>query len=496
MKNFNKLFTNFSLLFLTALVLFGGGWIAPAVAAIGAGAAQFVKMPSALFSGFITQGSEFNGKENEDILLRPLFTGTRPDQLGIRVIFTVKSSLKVTFFGTLKKILKVYADGFQGGSSAPQTQKKFELEEFKAESEYSKQDYKDTILENITHEGGIKQNDITGTNVFEAEVRVFQAGVDADIFRIFWLGNKTKKTVTSGVSDDGTPDVDYNVIDGVWEAIFVGSETLPNGDASGLPAEDQIKRVVIANGTTAQISTATLTGASGTANVLINSVNYLATFATSLTVTAADFVTTHATALLLVGIKATSAGAVITLTADIDGRPFVLSSVLNVTSDLAGSVADTTPNVGASDLIADEARDTFKTMLTTKARQVMKQIPKGMTRIYVTDTMLENYQETLEADGTEQAHQKQIDGLDRLVYRGVPLLPTGIDEDLTADDIDPFPHRAIWTTPQNLVLIMNGTGDFAETKFWFNPDENKNRQRTQFEYGADFLLPEWMTVAY
>lgn len=496
MKNFSKFITNFSLIFLTALVLFGGGWIVPSIAAVGAGLAQFVKMPGTLLSGFITQGSEFNGKENEDILLRPLFTGTRPDQLGIRIIFTVKSSLKVTFFGTLKKILKKYADGFSAGSSAPQTQKKFTLEEFKAESEYSKQDYKDTILENVTNVGGIKQNDISGTDVFNAEVTVFQQGLDADIFRIFWLGNKTKKTVTAGVSDDGTPDIDYNVIDGVWEAIFVASETLPNGDASGLPSGDQIKRVVIANGTTAQISTATLTGTSGTANVLINSVNYLATFATSLTVTAADFVTTHAADLLLVGIKATSAGAVITLTADITGRPFVLSSVLNVTGDLAGSVADTTPNVGASDLAADKARDTFKLMLTTKARQVMKQIPKGMTRLYVTDTMSENYQETLEADGTEQAHRKQIDGIERLVYRGVALIPTGIDEDLEADDIDPFPHRAIWTSPQNLVLVMNGRGDFAETRFWFNPDENTNRQRSQFELGADFLLPEWMTVAY
>jgi len=141
-------------------------------------------------SGFITQGSEFNGKENEEIIIRPFFTGILPTQLGIRTLLTVKSSLKVTFFGVLKKLLKQYADGFQGGNRAPQLQKKFILEEFKAESQYTKQDYRDTILENVTNIGGIKQNDIEGTNVHNAEVEVFMRGVASDVFRIFYLGDE------------------------------------------------------------------------------------------------------------------------------------------------------------------------------------------------------------------------------------------------------------------------------------------------------------------
>ena len=71
-----------------------------------------------------------------------------------------------------------------------------------------------------------------------------------------------------------------------------------------------------------------------------------------------------------------------------------------------------------------------------------------------------------------------------------------IDEHLANDFISPYPHRAILTLPQNLVLVLNGASDIGETRFWFNPDENKNRQRTQFEFGADFVLPEYMVVAY
>jgi hypothetical protein len=47
----------------------------------------------------------------------------------------------------------------------------------------------------------------------------------------------------------------------------------------------------------------TLTGTSGTANININGVNYLATFNTTLTQTAIDFVTTHQSTLLTLGIQ-------------------------------------------------------------------------------------------------------------------------------------------------------------------------------------------------
>lgn len=454
-----------------------------------------ISLPCLLFSGFITQGSEFNGKENEEIILRPIFTGVLPTQMGIRVILTVKSSLKITLFGKLTKIMKAYADGFQGGSSSPQKQKKFILEEFKAEAEYSKQDYKDTILENITNTGGVKQNEITGTKVHQAEVRVFQNALLQDIFRVFWLGDLTKKTVASGVSDDSDVDEDYNVLDGIWKAVKDASSILPNGDSSGLAADEQIKRIVIANGTVAQVSTTTLTGSSGTANLTINSVDYLATFNTSLTITNTDFITTHAADLLAVGIVVTSSVADLIFTADVAGTPFANTAIANVSGNLAGSIAATTGNTAAVALGTDEAQATFR-LVVTGAPKVMKVLPKATTRLYVTDTMEENYTDTLEDDGTEAAHFKVIDGVERHTFRGIPIILMGIDEFLEADFLEPFPHRALWTIPDNLVLVLNGRGDLASTKFWFNEDENKNRQRSQFEFGADFVEPEWMTAAY
>lgn len=53
----------------------------------------------------------------------------------------------------------------------------------------------------------------------------------------------------------------------------------------------------------------TLTGTSGTANITIRGVAYLATFSSSLTITATNFVALHGAALTTLGITVTSNGA-------------------------------------------------------------------------------------------------------------------------------------------------------------------------------------------
>ena len=92
----------------------------------------------------------------------------------------------------------------------------------------------------------------------------------------------------------------------------------------------------------AQVDTITLTGTSGTANLSVGGVNYLATFNTDLTTTAADFVTAHASALSTAGITVTSAAAVLTFTANVGGTAFAIVAPVNVSGDLAGTTASVT----------------------------------------------------------------------------------------------------------------------------------------------------------
>lgn len=85
----------------------------------------------------------------------------------------------------------------------------------------------------------------------------------------------------------------------------------------------------------------TLTGTSGTANIVVNGDTYLATFDTDLTTTAANWVTANAATILADhGLTVTSSGAVILfegLTTDFDTL-----TIANVTTDLDGTVAAST----------------------------------------------------------------------------------------------------------------------------------------------------------
>ena len=89
-----------------------------------------------------------------------------------------------------------------------------------------------------------------------------------------------------------------------------------------------------------QTNTITLTGTSGTANIPVKGVNYLATFnVAGLTDTASDFVTSHATALSTAGVTVTSDGAILTFVSSDPSELFTIADAVNVTGDLAGTEA-------------------------------------------------------------------------------------------------------------------------------------------------------------
>jgi len=94
----------------------------------------------------------------------------------------------------------------------------------------------------------------------------------------------------------------------------------------------------LTTGTTTR--TVTLTGTSGTANVAVNGVNYLATFNTDLTTTASDFVTAHGATLLALGFTITSNLAVITVSALTTVFPTL--TITNATGNLAGTLGTQT----------------------------------------------------------------------------------------------------------------------------------------------------------
>lgn len=119
--------------------------------------------------------------------------------------------------------------------------------------------------------------------------------------------------------------------------------TLKNDDCSGNRLADlqaAYPDLTISVAFTAASSALTLSGTSGTANVTIAGVDYLATFDTDLTTTADNFVTAHAAAILAATGQVVTANAGV-LTFAVTADSFDEPSIANATGDLAGAVVTT-----------------------------------------------------------------------------------------------------------------------------------------------------------
>jgi hypothetical protein len=152
--------------------------------------------------------------------------------------------------------------------------------------------------------------------------------------------------------------------------------------------------------------------------------------------------------------------------------------------------------ITAGGIQADEAGDIFKAMFR-KAPKVLRALKNtGMLRYYVTDSVLYKYLDDLEADGTEAARTQTINGITYPTYDGIPIQVLNIDTYIEDDFAASFPDDLIiLTTPMNMAMVLNAASGFAETRLWFNADENENRQRTQFHMGSGYVLPELISFA-
>lgn len=140
-------------------------------------------------------------------------------------------------------------------------------------------------------------------------------------------------------------------------------ETVALTDASDTEFQFVVNNSVIQNISTILISTeypsltgnssrvVTLTGTSGTANITVGGVNYLATFTTNLTTSANNFVTSHSAALLALGITVTANSGALTFVAATETFPTIART--NVSGDLSATIASVTAGATTGSPIVD-----------------------------------------------------------------------------------------------------------------------------------------------
>lgn len=454
-------------------------------------------------ANFITSSLTYAGKETMEKVFKPLFIGQDIFATkGVRVKMDVVSKQKLNYVGRASKISKAYQKGFNPATGAAVTSRDIDVTQMKAEMAQDANEFWETVFE-AAQGKGVDWNDISkgGSEIRDIVLTVFNDGLRADFFRHFWMNDPNKETLDVNGNYSGTPDTDYNAFEGMWYRLFAKASTTPNYD------NGDIKRVVINSSAVAQVEAVTVTGTGGTANINVNGVNYLATFDTDLTTTAANFVTTHAAALLLRGIIVTSAVAVISFTSAIAGQPFAAPTIANVSGDLAGSVAQTTANTASSALGADATLATLDTLHTNCAR-VLKALPAKQKVILMDSLSYDNYEQTLRSFNStskfslESGKTLLTNGQEVLTYKGIPVLNMDWDEYTLIDfphatgELSGFPYRIILTEASNLVAAIDAKSEFTRFNFWYNMDEQENRYRLQYKMGTNYTHNEMVAVAY
>lgn len=444
---------------------------------------------------FITSSVTWEGKQNFDYLIKPMFIGKAPwETQGVRVIPDVQSTLKLNYIGSSAKVLKAYSKGFSGSSIATYTQRDLDVVRMQAEGSQDSEAFYGNVYEQLLQLG--EWDEVAKAPILKAMImKVWEEAIESDVYREFWLNDTNKETVSSGVIT-GTADTDYNSFLGMWRRLI--------NNASTTPTADQIYRYQVSDGAIAEVNTVTLTGTSGTANVTVGGIAYLATFAVNLNTTHANFVALHATALALRDITLTGSTTLI-FTSAIPGQPIPDPTIANVSGDLAGTNADTTANTAPSALAAGESL-TILENLTRNCSRELKGIAKNKKVLLVDDAVLENYVDYQESLGTEISHNmlkdQNGDIHDFVSYHGITMIPMGWAVSLDADfphatgELYAYPHRVIYCENGMLVMGLDGKSEYAMTKAWYNPDEQENRFRTQLKIGTQYVHNKMIAVAF
>ena len=448
-------------------------------------------------ANFIEINETYAGKDFADNIINPQFIGKSPlETQGIRVMTDVTSRINLFIWGTAKKLLKKYVKGFNPVAGASITKRTITTTIMKGEFTEDGMEFYDSVKEELLRKG-YDINDISGTILEQTCIQVFMEGVKDDMYRQFWLNDTAKETVSSGVST-GIADTNYNAYEGMWKLIF-------NNASFGIPSATEIQAFDYDASAVKQVQTATITGASGTANVLVEGVNYLLTFATSLTQTNANFVTAHAAALLLRGFVVTASTDTLIFTSTVPGSEKGVITVVTIAT-LAGTVAQTTANTAPAVLTADQTVGMLKT-LEEESPAVLVAMKPNEKFYYVDGYSYRNYLSTLEGKLTtgfssEDGRMQLIDGVQRLFYRGVEVINLDWQYPLSSD----FPHatgerparpyRIIYAAKNNLVMAIDAISSTSKLKVWFNDDEEENRYRIVMKTGANYVHNNIMAVAY
>ena len=139
--------------------------------------------------GQIENTKIYTGRDLETIFFRPMLTGENAEELGIRVMYNMPVPTTIQLWSPQADILQAYSPGWSGGDTAARMQKTIEMTKVKAETGFAAADYFNQVYELIVGRADVNLEDLTGTELEQAETEMFRAAIAENLRVMMWVGD-------------------------------------------------------------------------------------------------------------------------------------------------------------------------------------------------------------------------------------------------------------------------------------------------------------------
>ncbi len=316
---------------------------------------------------------------------------------------------------------------------------------------------------------------------------IAQAGQN-DLVRQMFFADPYHESIVSS-KPNGTVDDNYSG--------YTGFMTHFHKDlaSSIIPASQHIKVASATSSVKRELIQTYTAGTDTLITLTINGVAYEQAYASSATVTAANWLATHKATIEnragINGVIVTNpSGAGIKLVSKYAGQDFTFTAAATGTGTFAtsGSIAA----VKQSALATDEADATLEDMIDAMPSELVEFNPVFM----MTRSLFRNLIHTFKKKGTDLADMVMLNGLKVPSYEGIPILIRPDWDIWIASSYNGIlPHKAILTTQKNLLFATDGTSDSEMVETWYNPDIQSRRYRVQYKAQTAYFHKELLVLA-
>lgn len=145
-------------------------------------------------SNLIENPKTYSGREMENIFFRPMLTGPDAIDLGIKIMYNMPVPTVFNFWKRSGDILQKYeSGGWTGSTASDKYQKTIQMSKVKAEIGYSASDYFSMVYELIAGRSDVNFDDLSGTELEQAETTLFRQAISESIRATMWLGNTARE---------------------------------------------------------------------------------------------------------------------------------------------------------------------------------------------------------------------------------------------------------------------------------------------------------------